>query len=619
MPQAQNIANAQTRQLAGSSHPSPSRGIPIAIGIGGGLGVILLLLLSALPRYAHAQTVNTGAEPYINSWHTYRIVVGNTGNTFEWDMVDVAATDTTHLDGSETWCDIAALDGDTLDISIFFTSSVFASGTEYGLLFREISVASGLCTAARRFTINPVDNELYYTLAADDIICKPQDSLVCSWDTTDVETYATTITYRVTLNKVENLVLTGWSFDARITRDPLLTHSFTSYTAQVVPVSEGTTVLTDGGAFAPLNDGWFHVAMSQILQTPDTTELSVDIVVTLSGVLHNGVNATLALENGQATSGVTGIITTYDNIAVPVGSDREQLITINALPDTRDIEPGSGETAWSTGSPVQYSTHAYAIEMGSMANLATSGWFIDTLNGGTVPFLPANYELSRTQSATNDTATITFNMGPGNYVLYFYETSADGCTALREYPFTLGDPFDVDIADVANNCPDIDDQFTTWDSVSVTTVDYVVTLESASYAAGWGFDFALSCDLSFTDITLDGSADISIVDIIGAGMVTYIPNADDTTGTVSVAYNATPTTQFTIRVNFHSQHYDPFEITAAMSNITGTYGERDENTELGTEDDDTVGTDGDTDGSDQNNTVHYIYKLPRTLALEGVD
>jgi hypothetical protein len=556
-----------------------------------GLKVLLLLLAMAGSLALFAQ--NTGAGPYVDSWHTYRITVGNSANTVEWEIINADTTVVRPLSDAMQWVAIPALVGNIADISVCFTDSVFGAGERWYLRYREYNGA-GTCVAARRFSIDLTDNDFYLSLAANDTICKPQSGQVFDWTNVDDETFTTEFTYRVTLNKVPGYVINSWSFVADIDLDPG-THSFESYTVNVIPAAEGTATITDDGTWDPLLDGLFRVSMTAPT-TPDITSLSVDIVVTIRGLLHDGLRATLTLLNGQATHGVNSNIT-YDNEGKPREAegvtdvalqDRIQIVMIDPLPDTENILPGAGETVASATNPLQNSTHRYTVVMGNIANYNSgNNWSI--FNVATSSVQIGGFTLTPTASATADTATIRFTdtMLTGDYILYYTEESADGCIARRAYPFTLQGPFDVDIASVSSDCPDSSGIVFNDLTASNTVIDYVVTLNTVSYGADWSFDFTLISTPNF---------DAADFDVLGISFSVGTPTGTGYTRSVAVP---STDTEVTITVTYNGYYENAHLVRAALTNITGSFNE---------------------DDADATNYIeHTIYSIPQAGELVGVN
>jgi hypothetical protein len=558
--------------------------------LGGGFMLFLLLMVVGY----HASAQNTGASPYINSWHTYRVLMGSSANSYEWDITNASSTDTTHLyPGSHSWASVILV-GSNNDISLFFDDVVFDPGQTWELLYREF--ASGSCVAARKFTIQVSENNFYLTLDANDTICKVESGDVFNWNDVDNEPFNTVFTYRVTLHKESGFIINNWSFSGDIVLS-MPNHNFVSYTIAVVPVGVGTATLSD----APTNlDGTFSVVSSSALSPPTVDGLSVDITVTLSGLLHDGVTATLTIHDGQVTHGVNSNIT-FDNEGRPTQAldgvtdillqDRKMVVVVNPLPATQNILEGEGETVWSAQHPLQNSKHRYTVLLGEPGNYNNAGtaWSIKTSGGLDVT---TGFTSARTSSATNDTLSITFTdlMLTGNYVLYYTEFGDNGCSAVREYPFTLGDPFDVDLAAVNSICAAASGQIFTDLTASATTINYSVTQNSVNYDAAWSFDFTLNSNPVFA------AADVDVTSIsVTTPGVTYT-SIDSYSGTVEVPAMVT---SVTISVTYNGYYVNEHSITAALLNITGSHNEVDE------------------DADDSN--VHVIYSMPQVTALAGVE
>ena len=594
MDRLKNIANSCQRLVP----PSGGRGFLLLIAI---------TLLLASTRYASAQ--NTGASPYLNSWHTYRVLIGNSSNNYRWDMVNLANTaDTINLankSGDIASYVNAALAGTNNDISVYFgDANGFTVGQTWELLYREYSPsAPGNCVAARKFTITIEANEFFISLAANDAVCKSESGAVHNWDDVDNENFNTIFQYTVTLHKAANHTLTGWAFDGVVSLSPV-NHSFVSYTISVDAAEQGTATLVDTPTAL---DGAFRVVASPSSLNPaTTTSFPVIVTVTVSGLLHNGFAATLNLTGGQATSGSTNAILTDDNTDRPnvlrdgvsdaLLQDRAQVITVNPLPATNNILPGAGETMPVTSSsaayPLQNSTHNYAVVMSDVTDLpnTTPDWYIQTSAG--VPVAASDYDLVQSSSATADTATISFKMATGSYVLYFRETNDLNCSAVRPFPFTLQDPFDVDIAEATDDCADIDGLVNNTPAVATNdTVYYTVGFASGfTYSADWKFDINLSCaDFATTLTVFDVSVTGGTATSLGAN--SWRVNVANST--------ATPVTSVSVRVIYRGLFASAHTIAAGLVNISGSFKEVDK------------------DGT--NSTDNIIYPIPQAGILAGVD
>lgn len=581
------------------------------------LVMLTALLLLAGPRYAHAQT-NTGAAPYLESEHTYQVQIGEEANNRMWIVTDDPATGSfpyevakaNYPSNGYAWFEVitpATTDRDFEQVTIRFDSTIFDVGTYY-LQYYEYDNDEGLCISARNFEITISENLFYLTLGDNFNQCNDESDSIHTYAEVDnvpddgSEYFATEVEYTVTMHKETNYSPDTWEFDASFNQT-VVTGSFS---ANVTTVGGGTALSTpDGGGYT------VTVVGPNGGDDPFPDEVEVTITVSFENPVLTPALPELTVSNGMATVNGTPPAYTYDNTAIyPLAApgDRQQEVTIYALPDTRDIGPGINETTWSTQNPLQYSRHDYVVEMGDMANFGTSGWYIDTLNGEAVP--PANYVLSRNQSATCDTANITFNMGPGNYVLYFYETSDDGCTTFREYPFTLGDPFDVDLSASADQCADADGVVYELLDETETTIDYLVNLITEDYEAGWEFTFSVSSNPAF-------GADLDVTTMVvtntatgdGTGITTSY-----TEGETSCSVEATSAvTGVTIAVTYNGLYANAHTITATLvdGTITGSFEETDA--------DDGVTLDGGGTEGDINQSRHDIHAMPQAGTLAGVD
>jgi hypothetical protein len=87
-------------------------------------------------------------------------------------------------------------------------------------------------------------------------------------------------------------------------------------------------------------------------------------------------------------------------------------------------------------------------------------------------------------------------MAPGEYVIYFAEVGDNGCSTIRSFPITLGDPFDADILAVTDQCSGADGVVFQNLQDSTTTVNYTIRLNTSSYGSNWRFNFALTTNTS---------------------------------------------------------------------------------------------------------------------------
>lgn len=540
--------------------------------------LIIALLLSAMVRYAHAQVENTGASPYQDSKHAYRIVIDSVVNTQEWIITDGVNPPYDLTNGSCTWATYvpATTNGGYDVVHITFDHTVFTTGV-WSLQYRETD-RNHSCISAREFRITVVPNTFYLTLAADITnICNSQSDSSHLYSEVDAESFNTSVTYTVTMNKDDDFDPTSWGFDADFSQ---------AVTVDSMKASDGTLTYTGSGS-----DYQINVTPSASNSSPVTVSITVSYFnpVTLD-IIRN-----LDVSNGIANFSLAGApdATTRDNITnfVDGSPNRQQAITILSIPSTLDILAGVGETATSASNPLQNSTHRYTVFMGLPGNYGNTGtgWFIETSAGAPIANDVANYELTRTQSATDDQVTIEFHMALGDYVLYYSEQGSNGCSAVREFPFAIRAPFDVDITGpAAPICSSASGVIFSDLTDTTTTVVYTVNLNTTSYGSDWSFGFALTSD-QIPDFTV-GDVDVTGITVTGG---TYL--GDNYSGTVSVL-STVSTVQ--ISVTYDGFYVNPYEITATIT-PTGSFEEQD-------------------DGAG-NSVTHTLYSMPQIHALAGVE
>ena len=120
-------------------------------------------------------------------------------------------------------------------------------------------------------------------------------------------------------------------------------------------------------------------------------------------------------------------------------------------------------------------------------------WHIETTTGTVVPDIAANYELVRPAPADVTSSGMIrlhdiFSHGSGTYMLYYTEENSNGCTTVRRFPISLGDPFDADILTVADQCSGADGVVFQNLQDSTTTVNYTIRLNTSSYGSSWRFN-----------------------------------------------------------------------------------------------------------------------------------
>ena len=111
----------------------------------------------------------------------------------------------------------------------------------------------------------------------------------------------------------------------------------------------------------------------------------------------------------------------------------------------------------------------------------------------------------------------------------------------------------------------------------------------SSYSNDWSFDFNVTSDPGFAASNLTVSS-----------VTTTTTGASISGNTVSVSNSsASPVTQVTVRVTYTGLYNTEHTITAAITNITGSFNEE--------------------DADDTNEIKHAIYALPQAGVLAGVN
>lgn len=560
----------------------------------------MALLLLVGPRYAYAQAENTGAAPYRDSQHSYRVPIGLVANDQRWVVTDDGANTFNLTSSPEAWATItpATLDGGYEVIEIFFDRNVFSVGTWYLRFYEDQDMGGSIiCVSAREFVITISENSFRLTLAATvPSQCNSQSGIIHAYTELDepTEVFTTNVTYIVNMNKSNDFNPTSYNFDANFSQSISVISATTNDSAIIIT---GATPGTD-----------FNIEVKRAVANAASDV--VEITVTYSNPVLADVTRNLTVTNGEAivSKPLAPDAVTEDNIVGYPG--RVQAITILAVPATRDIAYGEGETAATAQNPLRYSTHKYVVQMEDIArwNQGSSGWYIETASGASVTAGVTTFSIeSHTQSATSDTVAIRFYFDPlveDEYILYFTEDNANGCSSVRPYPITIQPPFDVDLATITPICAAISgsvNNLTQTDKdngvpvhETTTTVDYQINLNTTDYFNDWHFTFGVSGAPVFDPASIPVSdLEVESITIESAGLS---ENAGIYTVTNS---QASPVIQAVIRVTYNGVYQNEHIITATLGGITGSYIE--------------------SDADVTNNITHTIYAMPQPGALAGVD
>ena len=590
---------------------------------------IVLLATVLVMVYSYAQAQNTAEMPYLDSKHAYGVNIGLTANTQKWYITKADNSIDIELTGNvKPWAVISSADknGGFETISLTFNSKDafdathgFTTGNWY-LRFEETSVATGVCVSRRQIAITIVDNTFWLEIshaetdrlppATDGIqIYNSQNTLVNTYTAVSVPNlFNSEVKYTVTMHKSTNFQPTYWEFTANFP----LGEEVESFSVAVSTTNGGTAATTVGTAGSKYT----------VKVTPESGYNLDEVKVTLTVQYKHNVLAD-AVRNLQVNQGsavqVATVATpqppnaiTIDNVTTyPVATpgDRDQGVTILAIPYTRDIVPGASESVWSAANPLQNSTHKYSVQLGDYANNSANtgtGWHVETDLGVLVANDAANYVLDVTSSTSpNAVGTFTFKMTPGNYRLVFTEVSDNGTSTKRLFYFALGAPFDVALAANTDVCSGASGRIYANVTAENTSVEYKINLTNATYDATWQFNLQLVCDelggaLTAPDpnISITAGSGAAIGAISRAGITITIPVVV-TKGAGLVEKNVT------VSVNYSGVYATAHTIKATLV-APGTPA--------------SFGSFNETDADATNNAdEHVINAMPQPLALKGVD
>jgi hypothetical protein len=607
--------------------------------LSGGWGRLFLLttiLLLAVPRYVHAQEQNKGKNPYLDSEHAYQVSIGVEANDREWVVTNDAEssdfpytiTKANYADDGLDWFEVittAPGDGEFEQVEIYFDRDIFSEGTYYLQYFEYEDHGSGkICISARQFEITVTENTFYLLTGANGNQCNAESGKVHTYEQVDNDTgtdlFSTTVSYTVTMNKGEDYSPDNFSFDAAFDE------TVTNFEASVTTTDGGTASFTeDAGGYTvsvvPGNGG----------SDPFLDEVEVTLSVTFNLPVLDVHTPELSVSNGQAVKDGTPQSITYDNETVyPVSDpgDREQIITINDIPATRNIGFGDGESDWSAKNPLQNSTHNYTVEMESATNNSDNtqtGWYI-TQTGSDVKITESATTFALTPSYDTDNslagAGIIFyfeyddtEASNNEYTIYFTEQNDNDCSTIREYPVTIQAPFDVDIAAVDDDCSGADEVIYDDVTAAVTEVTYTINLKNSTYEASWQFNLELACD----DLGSTLSVSTEAGDVSGGTMGTLTNENGKLTVPVTVkkSEGVDVSKQVTVTVKYSGTYTAAHTITAsivppATPGSFGSYGETDIDDGITLEDDGVV-------EGEINQAQHIIYAMPQPGAIAGVD
>jgi hypothetical protein len=583
--------------------------------------ITAIVLLNGIP---HALAQNTGAAPYLDSEHAYEVKIGKTANARRWVVTNEPATGSfpytilkaNYLSDGLDWINVsgATTDGGMERVTIFFDRTVFLSTGNYYLQYFEDQLqpdGTTTCISARQFLINVNENDFYFTLESVDPICNGENGEIHTYESlftdatlTTPRAFETAVSYSVVMHKAPNYNPSSFSFDI----------DFDDNTASDFSVSVGSATLWSATSTGPDGDGTYSVNVR--LNDPTTSQFTDEVTLSVNVTFNNPVLAVttpgMTLSNGKATKDGSPPAITLDNVTIypanpATPGDREQELTINALPATRDILPGAGESVWSAPFPLQNSSHNYSVQLGNSTN--NREWRIYAADGVTEVTTGFVHNPDADVSDGYDNTNFVFTMDPAVYFIEFEETiAATLCSTKRRYQITLGQPFDADIAIVDDHCSGADSKINNDplnpSLITQTEVVYNVTLLNDTYDATWEFDFGL---------TGPDWATVTDIQIVGIAVSGGTPATISNNGTITVTkVDGTPVNKaVTITVTYNGRYAAAHTITATLSNVTGSFIEIDK--------DNAVTLDGGGVEGEINQARHAIYRMPQTGALAGVE
>jgi len=588
-----------------------------------GKRVILVLiraagLLALLTSIAYAQQ-NTGAAPYRDSEHAYRVSIGAVANERVWTVYDVTNDVETTILNTITpealpgWATLLET-GDGAGqagagyhgVRILFDRAFFtpAKGNNWQLRYYEyLAHDEGPdhfeCVAARQFNLTLSDNSFWLEVSTTETDRMGLAGMqIYNTENTEINNYndlvaphlfITPVNYTVTMHKNDDFDPSYWQFTANFA-SPV--HSFSATVHTENGGNAITTIVAAGSEYT-------------VTVTPpvgfNLSEVRVNLSVEYEHDVLADQDRNLVVDEGVAvytypvSTPQPPDIVTDDNISeFPVGNvgNRTQAITILAIPSTRNItfdnSVNTSETATSAQNPLQSSTHYYKVEMGDIDN--TGVWRLE--NSLNVVVLSEGSGITASENATEALAMVEYGTLPtGSYTLYFTETDATRTSStVRAYPITLGEPLNVTLALTgdAARCATVSGTIVENDDLATPTttqVTYTVSLTNAGYVYGWTFDYAFSTGFAGGFDALD----VEISGITAGGVANTAPS-----GSVTVAPG---TASVIIVVTYSGFYVNQHVLTLDITNIAGSF----------------------SDSSADLDQVNTLYPMPQPGALAGVD
>lgn len=262
---------------------------------------IKLLIVSLLLLVAGNVIAQNGQNPYLNSTQTYTVTMQDgANNTGDWIIADASGT---ALIPQPTTTETVT--GNVAKLVITWDDSWAVVSADanpnYSIQFRETANGTN-CISARSAQITVTGNTFFLIAGADASECHDEDGNILAQGASK----QTTVQFTVTLDATTfALGIDSWEFDFTLGLAG-------AYTIDEVKVDGGTAITDYTGI------------------SVDGTKNSVPVTVKLTGPVADAETLTLTVSNGKAKMGA---VITPDNET----GDKDQALTINALPNTSEI------------------------------------------------------------------------------------------------------------------------------------------------------------------------------------------------------------------------------------------------------------------------------------------
>lgn len=294
--------------------------------------------------FAFAQ--NTDTEPYMDSWHKYRVEMGAlTNSVVKWQLSIDGAAEITLLNNmnvgdGEIWVRLGTETEGTTNyayVEVKFIDPRFDPDDPCVLYYSEYDATggSGNCIAKRSLDIIVRTNNFYVYTQDDDEECNSYNNTI--WDN-NVEIDAVmggTMNFTISMFKTDDHIVNEWSCKGSLsvtgpsyTLPGTFASLFNSYAGNS---DYGTWVLTPGA-------GVHDFVITVTIDTEDAAYVqhhsdAVVIVVNVNGPVINEADITIQLSQGIAKSGSPYPVETDDNAT----HDKNQSRGILGLPATSYI------------------------------------------------------------------------------------------------------------------------------------------------------------------------------------------------------------------------------------------------------------------------------------------